>query len=66
MHTKQAPEFDLESQIHYSSCLFLLLSTNGQHGQICLISIRNKHNSRHILWQYSLDIQEGLPYTHFQ
>jgi hypothetical protein len=23
MHTKQAPEFDLESQIHYSSCLFL-------------------------------------------
>jgi hypothetical protein len=23
MHTKQAPEFDLESQIHYSSYLFL-------------------------------------------
>jgi len=23
MHTKQEPEFDLESQIHYSSCLFL-------------------------------------------
>jgi hypothetical protein len=36
MHTKQAPEFDLESQIHYSSCLFLpvthksLISTKMQ------------------------------------
>jgi hypothetical protein len=41
MHTKQAPEFDLESQIHYSSCLFLPERERHYFSRPCDSSIGN-------------------------